>query len=383
MIFINKLINNISELYNLTDEKRLDNLCDYDIPHINLHGPDGSMKKFYAYYIINKLNNININTQEFNIQEQNILIKNNNVNFKFINHKYFKEINLYHKLANQKHILKNYIMAIIQNKSICSKKHIFIINDFDKLKYNSYMLLRRAMEIFNKNVIFIFISNNLSKIPDAIKSRCLNIRCSILNNKALNKITKQLTIDYDIEKKEITKLIKSNEGDIYKILLNLENIVKKDIDNTDIDDTDIDNTDIDNIDIDNTDIDNIDINKSKINSYQNILTNEIIAHLIFIKKEKNPFKVLPKNREFIFKLITFNFDNHIILENFLKIIIKKYSKNIPINKIIQLTAKIDNDILNSTREIYHYEYYLLKIYKMFHQPLIDINTNKLSTFLIN
>ena len=76
------------------DDNCLTNLTDYDIPHINLYGPDGSMKKFYAYYIINKLNNININTKEFNIQEQNILIKNNNENFKLINHKYFKEIHV-------------------------------------------------------------------------------------------------------------------------------------------------------------------------------------------------------------------------------------------------------------------------------------------------
>ena len=168
MIFINKLINNITELYNLVDENNLTNLSNYDIPHINLYGPEGSMKKFYAYHIINKLNNNNINTREFNIQEQNILIKNNNVSFKLTNHKYFKEINLYHKLGNERNILKNYIMSIIQTKNICAKKHIFIINDFDKLKYNSYMLLRRAMEIHSQEVIFIFISNNLSKIPDAI-----------------------------------------------------------------------------------------------------------------------------------------------------------------------------------------------------------------------
>ena len=355
MIFINELINNITDIYKNFDNNCLTNLTDYDIPHINLYGPDGSMKKFYAYYIINKLNNININTQEFKIQEENFLIKNNNVNFKLINHKYFKEINLYHKLSNEKNILKFYILSIIKTKNIFVTKHIFIINDFDKLKYNSYMLLRRVMEIYSKDVIFIFISSNLSKIPEVIKSRCLNIRCPLLNNKHIIKIVKKLTTDYDIEKKDITKLIKKNENDIYKILLNLENLVKMDIDNS----------------------------EKKNNNYQDILYNDITTHLNYIRKEKNPLKVLQKNREFIFKLINFNFNNQIILENFLKIIIKKYNKYLPLNQIVKLTSKTDHDILNSSREIYHYEMYLLKIYKMFHTNNHINNMNVVTNQLIN
>lgn len=337
MIFVNKLINNITNLYTLIDNNRLTNLTDYNIPHINLYGPEGSMKKFYAYYIINKLNNYNINTHEFNTQEQSILVKNNNINFKLINHKYFKEINLYHKLNNERNILKFYIMPILQTKNILTKKHIFIINDFDKLKYNSYMLLRRVMEIYSKDVLFIFISTNLSKIPDSIKSRCINIRCSLLDNKRIIKIVQKLTTNYNIEKKDITKIIKNNEGDIYKILLNLENIVNMDIDN----------------------LEN--------NNYQDILYNEILNYLNIIRKEKNALKIIQKNREFIFKLINFNFNNQIILENFLKIIIKKFYKYLPLDDIVQLTAKTDHDILSSSREVYYYEIYLLKIYKMFHQ----------------
>jgi DNA polymerase III delta prime subunit len=356
MIFINELINNITELYNLTDENSLSKLKDYDIPHINLYGSEGSMKKFYAYFIINNLNNININTKEFNIQEQNILIKNNNVSFKLINHQYFKQINLYHKLGNERHILKNYILSIIDSKNIFSKKHIFIIDDFDKLKYNSYMLLRRCMELYNKHVIFIFISNNLSRIPDAIKSRCLNIRCPILDSKKIVKIVQRLTKNYDIEKKEITKLVKNNELDIYKILLNLENLVNREIDYTSID---------------------------KHNNYKDILNDEIIKHLNVIKKEKNPFKVLQKNREFIFKIINFNFNNQIIIDNFVKIIIKKYHKYLSIHKIIELSSKTEHAILQSSREFYHYELYLLRIYKMFHSDLLTDDIHKLESISIN
>ena len=57
MNFINDIINNLDKIYPLLGNNYFHNLGDYGIPHINLYGPDGSMKKFYAYYIINKINN--------------------------------------------------------------------------------------------------------------------------------------------------------------------------------------------------------------------------------------------------------------------------------------------------------------------------------------
>ena len=333
MIFINKLINNLSDLFKYFENKSLCNLTNqfYDIPHINLYGLEGSMKNFYAYYIINQLNNIKINTDEFKLQEESFLIKNNTISFKLINHKYFKEINLHHKMSNSKNILKHYILPIIQNKNFFLKKHIFIIKDFDKLNYQSFMLLRRVMELYNQNVLFIFISTSLSNIPDAVKSRCLNIRCPLLETKILVKLVQNLIKNFPIEKKDITKLVKNNNNDIYKILFNLEHIIND--------------------------------NHFKL---KDILFEDISGHLSFLKKEKNHFKVLIKNREFIFKLINYNYNNQIILEYFLNIIIKKYHKYIDLIKITKITSQTEFDIINSSRESFNYEKYLLKIYKLFH-----------------
>lgn len=332
MNFINDFINNLEHIYPLLGNKYFHNLTDYDIPHINLYGPEGSMKKFYAYYIINKINKININSKDLVIKEEKIIIKSNSIEFKLINNKYFKEINLFNKLNNEKNILKNYIIQIIKIKNIHTQKHVFILNDFDKCNFNSFMLLRRIMESYSNNVLFIFISTSLSKIPDAIKSRCLNIRCPILNNSSLIKILQNLTKKYFVENKDLNKIIKKNEGDIYKILFELENI----------------------------------LNFPDTNGFQNILHDDITRHLSYIKKEKNPIKLIENNREFIFKLINFNFDNQIILEKFYEILMKKYSKYINLNEIIRLTNETNVNIIKSSREIYHYELYLFSIYKLLH-----------------
>lgn len=333
MIYINKLINNLSDLFKYFENKSLCNLTkeNFDIPHINLYGLEGSMKNFYAYYIINQLNNIKINVKDFKSQEENILIKNNTISFKLINHKYFKELNLYHKMNNSKNILKHYIIPIIKNKNFHLKKHIFIIKDFDKLNYQSFMLLRRVMELYNQNVLFIFISTTLSNIPDAIKSRCLNIRCPLFEPKKIVKLVQKLINNKSIEKKEISKLVKNSDNDIYKTLINLEHYFND--------------------------------NEFKL---KDILLDDITEHLSYLKKEKNTFKALLKNREFIFKLINFNFNNQIILENFLNILIKKYHKYLDLIKITKITSQIEQDIQGSSRESFHYEKYLLNIYKEFH-----------------
>ncbi len=330
MNFINDMVNNLDKIYPLLGKNNIHNLEDYDIPHINLYGPEGSMKKFYSYYIINKINNINLNSKDLNIKQDKILIKNNSIEFKLINNKYFKEINLFNKLNNEKNILKYYILETIKIRNITTKKHVFILTDFDKFSFNSFMLLRRIMESYTNNVLFIFVSTNLSKIPSAIKSRCLNIRCPILDYKILVKVLQFLTKKYFIEKKDLTKNIKKNEGDIYKILFDLEN----------------------------------QLHYPDSNGFQNILHNDISKHLAYIKKEKNPIKLIENNRIFIFKLINFNFNNETILENFVEILIKKYSKYIDVNKIIKLTNDTNINIVKSYRELYHYELYLFNIYKL-------------------
>ena len=100
--------------------------------------------------------------------------------------------------------------------------------------------------------------------------------------------------------------------------------------------------------------------------YIDYLDTKIKKHLSYLKRTKNIIAVLEKNREFIYTITYFNYDNQLILEKFLKIILSKYSDIIKYDKIIKLTADADMNILKSSRDLYHYEQYLLNIYKMFH-----------------
>ena len=197
------------------------------------------------------------------------------------------------------------------------------------------------METYVNNVLFIFTSNSISNIPDSIKSRCLNVRCPLLDNKKLLNITNRIIKNNNIynsiiDNKLLSKLIKKVDNDIYKLFLNLEHLIYNNM------------------------------LESKPIILKNTLYDDILSHLKYLKKEKDIYKILPKNREFIYKVINFNYDNSSILETFLEIIIKKYQNNLDLEKALNITIHTENNLISSCKEIFHYEMYLLKLYKLFH-----------------
>ena len=71
MIFVDYLLNNLNKYYEYLDNYMITNLIKnnkYDIPHINIYGGEGSMKNYYAYYIINKFNNISLQKENFKLE---------------------------------------------------------------------------------------------------------------------------------------------------------------------------------------------------------------------------------------------------------------------------------------------------------------------------
>ena len=188
MIFLNYFFNYLNKYYEYLDNNIITRLAksnSIDLPHLHLYGCEGSMKNYYVYYIINKLYNISLKKEEFKLEKNTLKINNNNIEFNIYITKHFRELNLNDKSNYDKSIITNYLKNIVETKNCIHDKHIIILKDFDKLSHNCYMTLRRLMEIYSKNVLFICVSTNLSNIPDSIQSRCLNIRCPIIEKKNL------------------------------------------------------------------------------------------------------------------------------------------------------------------------------------------------------
>ena len=223
------------------------------------------------------------------------------------------------------------------------------------------------MELYSQNVLFITISTNLSKIPDSIKSRCFNIRCPIIEKKILTKFLKKFMKDINIDTYtayDLNKLVTNCDLDFNKILLKLNNDNYFTITNNN---KICNNTFMDDISeiSDSMSIDNDPI------KYVNMLENKIKKHLTYLKKTKNLLSVISKNREFIYNITYFNYNNQEILEKFVNIILSKYSEQINFYNIIKITSDTDANMLKCNRDVFHYEKYLLNIYKLFHNHNIN------------
>ena len=363
MKIINYFLDNINKYYKYLNNDLINNIGNIElseIQHINLYG-NSSMKNYYVYYIINQLTKSTFQHSLLKTEKYNINVNNNNVEFNVKIYESFQELNLVYKSNYDKHIISKYIVNIIKNKSFHYNKHIIILRDFDKLNFNAYMSLRRIMELYNTNTLFICVSTNISKIPDALKSRLLNIRCPIIDKKILANFTIKILENLNIthyNKKDINRLIKSCDNDITKILLKLDadNFIRLNITENITENID----EISNGISKSTNISNDPI------KYKDTLKEAIKNHLNYLKKTKKVNLVLQKNREFIYKITYFNYSNQEILEKFVSTILKYFNKYLDYIKIIKITTKTDNNIIKSSRDIYHYEKYLLQIYKMFH-----------------
>ncbi len=126
------------------------------------------------------------------------------------------------------------INAVRSNiKSFAQKKIVLevgiykniILDEADSITVGSQQALRRIIENYSHNTRFIFICNDITKIIEAIQSRCtiLNMNKLLLNeiSKMLEEICSKENINYD--KKGINKISEISDGDVRQAINNLQN----------------------------------------------------------------------------------------------------------------------------------------------------------------
>lgn len=120
----------------------------------------------------------------------------------------------------------------IKRLAFTSGERIILLDEADNLTSDAQHALRRIMERASENVIFILTGNEEWRIIDPIKSRCAIFRFKKLDEKSvaqvLFKILKeeQIKITQEISG-SLIKLIKITNGDLRKMLNQLETIISK------------------------------------------------------------------------------------------------------------------------------------------------------------
>ena len=305
-----------------------------NFPHLLVYGPQGCGKE----YIVNKLleniygkKAIELNEVEYIISgysntKTKVMIKQSNRHIVIEPNN-----NGFDKYLIQE-IIEDYakteILDILKYKKLFK---VVIIDMIDDLSYYAQASLRRTMEKYANTCKFIFISNQLSKINEPLKSRCLIIRVPLLTNPMLLDIILNISNKekLDLTFPEMKDIIDKSDNNINKTIWLLE-MKKYKVDNK--------------------------------GQWTDIL--DAIVNIIVLKDNYTTSKLLEiikTIRELLYILFITNIDFHIIIRKIMKLLINKFDCINIKNKIVEVTVIFELRISKGTRYIIQMEAYLLKI----------------------
>ena len=213
---------------------------------------------------------------------------------------------------------------------------VVVINKLDNLSYYAQASLRRTMEKYSDRCKFIFICDQLSKINEPIRSRCIMIRTPLPSNEqildALLKISKAENIN--LAPCEYYEIIRKCE---YKI---------------------------------NTAIWLLELKKYGLNYDKNWeeLSYQIVS-LITNKKNYNNNKCyssIKKIREIFYYLFITNIPTQTIIRNIMIKLLDSVNDINLKNNIIEITSIFELRLSQGTRQIIHFEAYCIRLIYLFH-----------------
>lgn len=233
-------------------------------------------------------------------------------------------------------IIQNYAKTDILN--IFKYKRLFkivVINKIDSLSNTAQASLRRTMEKYANTCKFIFICDQLSKMIEPLRSRCIEVRVPLPNeNQILNTVLNICSNEkMDLTPYDLAKILKNCDNKIYNAVWLLE--FKK-------------------------------YNHQFDNTKDKILDN--IVSMIINKNNYNPknlLNVIKKCRESFYKLSITNITTQeIISEIMLKLL--KYFEDINLKShIIEITSIFELRKSLGTRHIECFEAYIIRLVYLF------------------
>ncbi len=326
-----------NEFINIIDNLEHGNWKYANLPHLLFYGAEGCGKEFIIQNLLEKIftkKSVELQDTEYTINgysntktkvmikqsKHHIVIEPNNNGFdKYLIQEIIEEY------------AKTEILHVLKYKHLYK---IVVINTIDNLSYYAQASLRRTMEKYADSCKFIFISNQLSKIHEPLKSRCLMVRVPLPTNNILLSIALNIGFKENIslDGKDIINIINKSNNNINKLFWYLE-LKKNNVSN--------------------------DVSWYKL---IDIIVDELL------NKNNYTIKNLPdlikQIRELLYQLFITNIDFHIIIKEIMNNIKNKIDNNILKYHIIEETSKFENRIAQGTRHIVHLEAYLIKLIKI-------------------
>lgn len=206
------------------DQKKNDIYDNYNsMPNLLIHGPAGCGKHTLIKLLLEDIYNSGINdifTEKYDIHGYG----NTVVEVDIEQSKYHLIIEP-NNTALDKYLIQEVVKEYAKKKIINVSYNKFpfrvvLINNVDNLNYLGQTSLRCTMERYHKTCRFILCGNQISKIIDPIRSRCLDIRIPSPNNAEMTDLIYHILLSERklLSHKKIINIVTEGNGNIKKTL---------------------------------------------------------------------------------------------------------------------------------------------------------------------
>ena len=324
-----------------------------NLQHLVLYGPKGCGKEYVVENLLKKIYG-NIETKEI---EYIISGYSNSKEKVMINQSRYHIIIEPNNNGFDKYLIQEIIQeyAKTENLTIFKYKKLFkivIINKIDNLSYSAQASLRRTMEKYADTCKFIFICDQLSKIIEPLRSRCLLIRVPLPSSLQIIETLTQISY------RENINLLK----DDYKYILdNCESKINNAIWLLEMKKFGVPNTHSWTIVIDQ-------------------MVNLIISNDDLTNKHIQDF--IKKTRELFYILFITNIDVKKILLSLMRNLIEKIDDIELKYKVVEIVSMFELRISQGTRYIVHLEAMMVQILTLLNENKQSMKKNKKVEYII-
>ncbi|KAH7537515.1 hypothetical protein FEM48_Zijuj03G0101100 [Ziziphus jujuba var. spinosa] len=157
-------------------------VTEQDCPHLLFYGPSGSGKKTLIMAIIRQMfgpsaEKVKVENRTWKVEAGSRNIDLELTTLSSTNH---VELNPSDAGFQDRYIVQEIIKEMAKNRPIDTKGKkgfkVLVLNEVDKLSREAQHSLRRTMEKYSTYCRLILCCNSSSKVTEAIRSRCLNVR---------------------------------------------------------------------------------------------------------------------------------------------------------------------------------------------------------------
>ncbi|ONK74293.1 uncharacterized protein A4U43_C03F4760 [Asparagus officinalis] len=169
-------------------------VSEQDCPHLLFYGPPGSGKKTLIMALLKQMfgpgaEKVKMENKAWKIDAGSRTIE---LELTTLSSTHHVELNPSDAGFQDRYIVQEIIKEMAKNRPIDTKGKkgfkVLVLNEVDKLSREAQHSLRRTMEKYSASCRLILCCNSSSKVTEAVRSRCLNIRVNAPTNDQIVKV---------------------------------------------------------------------------------------------------------------------------------------------------------------------------------------------------